>query len=208
MSKREPACTVNVTAAGQVQVWLTEPLIKDWVVAYRVVFRGRGARRRAHIVELRVTSRTFLADEATDPRAPFSFEAVRRGVTERQFRTALAATVEELTTDPFLRPVADTLGPAPHLQNGVEGRGAGRPGRTRTFYAKFACRLHDIEQDMRREPGASTHAQLVAEYGKPRTTIAKWVRIAREQGFLTPARKGERGGKATAPARALARGDK
>jgi hypothetical protein len=182
--------------------------VKDWIVAYRVVFRERGTRRRARIVELRISASEFLPRPVNDPRATFSFDAVRRGVTERQFQAALAATVDALTSDPFLEQVAKTIKPVRQLRNSAEGRGAGRPGRPRSFYAKFAIRYHDVEHDERREPGTSTHAILATEYSKPPTTIAKWIRIARQQGFLTPAHRGQRGGMRTEAALALIRGRK
>jgi hypothetical protein len=213
MPKREPEATVYVTESGEIQLWVKMPLLKGWIAAYWVVFQGLGSARRARIAELRVTSPSFLdplrKGPVTVPRANLSFDAVRRHITEREFQAALTATVDWLTGEPFMRQVAQVIRPVKPMRRISEGRGAGRPGRPRSFYAKFANRYHEIENDQRREPGASTHATLAKEYDVAKTTIAKWIRIARQQELITKARRrGERGGMSTAAARALLRGGK
>jgi hypothetical protein len=199
-------------AVGAEDHWLEIPLGHGWIAAYRLAHRGPAERRRTHILELRVFpderdhdagewSGLFLGTHATT-RTPFAFERVRRGVTEKGFNAALAAT----------RQVAEQAGALARLgaparrQAGsrVEGRGAGRPPKyPRVFFARLALEYHRIEHLSRKEPGKSTRQILADRHDKPVTTIAKWLWRARRFGFLTKEGKGARGSYATEAAKTL-----
>jgi hypothetical protein len=149
------------------------------------------------------------AERRTSAFSAFSFEAIRRSITARHFKDALAAAIgpllapdaagNEVLLEIFGSPVAALAA----VSKQSKERTAGRPGRPAVFYAKFALRYHDVEQDPLREAGASTREILAEHYHKPVTTIGKWIRIARQQGFLTPGVRGRRGGMATKVAREL-----
>jgi hypothetical protein len=98
--------------------------------------------------------------------------------------------------------------PATRHYSKHEGRGAGRPGLPRAFYALLAVRYDQIEHHQRREPGASTRQFLKQRYSEYRdaslAAIGKWLTTARVQGFLTPVQRGQRGSRATDIARTLA----
>lgn len=203
------------------EYWLKLPIGERWTAAYRLTFEGEGVRRRARIIELRVVPgragdfypnrnyESWESRERASGRAatPFSFDAIRRGVTARLFADALAVVG---TLIPHDDEPDDWGTPAFQLESASsKHRAAGRPGRPLTFYAKFAVRYSDVEHGTRRERGASTRAILARQYKVPVTTIGKWIRTARQHGFLTPVVRGQRGGMATNVARELsARGEK
>ena len=213
----KPAAAYRVSGnPGAEDYWLMVPLDNKWTAAYRLAYHGQGAHRRTRICELRIVRcRPGEFDPRIDfeiwgihplsagpPRPvfpPFSFEAVRRGITARLFTDALAAVPAMLPPDD---PPDDWGNPPSRLERTRTRRG--RPIRyPPVFYAEFAVRYHDVEHDERREPGASTRAILAKRYKVPLTTIGKWIRIARQRGFLTRVVRGQRGGMATHAAREL-----
>jgi hypothetical protein len=211
----KPAPAYLVTGPDGHDYWLMVPLDNKWTAAYRLAYHGDGAHRRARICELRIVrcrpgdfhpridfEKWGLHPLSKVPRPvfpPFSFEAVRHGITARLFADALAAV-------PALIPPDDAPeewgGPASRLESTRPRRG--RPvSYSPEFYAEFAVRYHNVEHDERRERSASTRALLAKRYKVPLTTIGKWIRIARQRGFLTRVVRGQRGGMATHAARAL-----
>lgn len=216
---------------GATQYWLTYPLDRGWVAAYRLTYHGDGPQRRARIRELRIVpglpgargkptaflpganypflesgtgprGRTF---PALTPRGPFSFDAVRRAITSKTFRHVLAAVASFTADDDGPDDDFPDWAPPTARLEAPKRRGPGRPvERFPLHYAKFALRYHRAEHSTRREPSVSTRAILADQYRVPVTTIGKWIRIARQQGFLSPAiARGSRGGIATPAARAL-----
>jgi len=212
------------TARGAKEYWLTVRLVDGWIAAYRVIYRGDGAHRRAHIGELRIVpalsgqhanfspsvrydfyERIAKAHGRTIP--PFAFEAVRPILTPRFFADALAV-LGKFRQDDKDDPWEDPLWPPPLGAARVEPvaptrRAPGRPPRDPLFYAKLAVAYDQVEHFSRREPGASTRATLARRYKVPVTTIAKWIRTARQHKFLTPVRRGQRGGQAMPTAHEL-----
>jgi hypothetical protein len=201
--------------------WLEIPIGKGWIAAYRLQHTGRGSRRRTtQILEVRVFpdehgdrragewSAAVLGTPARKPRMAFSFERVRRGITERSFNAALAATGENAS-----RQGASHVFGTPGTRHGGsrrEGRGAGRPRlRDNAFYAKLAVRYDAIEHSDRREPGESTRRTLAKTYQQQlghtvtENNIGKWLQQAYALGFLTPSLQGSRRRRATKAARDL-----
>ena len=197
-SRREPQ---------EPQDWLEVPIGGGWIAAYGLRHSGRPQRRRTRITELRIVpdGPNRKAGQRGDGRRSqrFSFDRLRRGVTERQFATCLAATVDNAAAHRALAAFGDPgqqLAASPR-----EGRGAGRPPiHSRAFYARVALSYERIEHDDRREPQTSTRQALARKYGEPVTTIAKWLRVARRKGFLTKAKRGGRRSRATDLARETA----
>lgn len=185
--------------------WLVMSLGEEWTAAFHLATRD-GATAEAVITELRIVPcrptlftpefnrRNSLVRSGRLAVGTFPFEAMRRGVTARRVVDALIA----------LAPRGDDeLTPPARLAASAARRSAGRPGRPRKFYATFAVRYEAIEDDERREPGASTRAALARQCKVPVTTIAKWIRTARQLGFLTAVAPGQRGGRATTLAKAF-----
>ena len=172
------------------QLWLEIPINDAWIAAFRVEWSGppKSARRRARILELRVTP---SERETTRPPKPFAFAALRRIVTERGFNAALAATVDNIAAQ----------GKAAIFREPASGldrrRGAGRPRKPDHFYARIAVRYSRIENDPDRDGAASTVARLADKHHVPITTVGKWLTTARKLGFLTPTARGQRGGRVT-----------
>jgi hypothetical protein len=187
--------------------WLSIALGDGWSVGYRLEYHGSGAERRARILEARIVPcgrpgeffpkrdakvMAAMATRRGETIGPFSFAAIRRGVTARHFADSLAAVALRVTQGPAAHPVWGD--PASRVEQ--PRRGAGRPGRPRTHYAEFAVRYEAVECDPDRVR-TSTRNILARQYKKPVSTIAKWIRTARQLGFLTPVTRGQRGGRAT-----------
>jgi hypothetical protein len=198
--------------AGAVQVdesWLEVPIGDGWIAAYRLSHGTRGSR----ITEVRV----FQDDGTERPagesnmnlqpsrrlRAPFLFERLRRGITERSFDSALAATRENAARQGALAAFGNPASRA--ARSAKEGRGAGRPGRNRRFYAEAAVRFDRIEWS-RGDGNASTYREMQKRYYPKASVaaIAKWISRAGAMGFVTAAERGERGRRATLLARKIA----
>ena len=131
---------------------------------------------------------------------------MRRGVTEKSFDSALRATRTNLQ-DRHGQPGLALFGyPATRHHQKHEGRGAGRLGRPRPFYALLAVRYDQIEHQFLREPGSSTRQVLKKHFYKDASlaAIGKWLTTARAQGFLPSVVRGQRGSRATDIARKLA----
>jgi hypothetical protein len=214
-----PSFSRFVGEARVLEDWLEVPIGDGWIAAYRVVHGGRPDAPRTRILEVRVFpdeidratlgewSAAVLGHRATTAHR-FSFERLRRGVTEKAFNTALEATRAPLVNR---RGALQYFGyPAARHHAEHEGRGAGRPGRQRTFYAKLAVRYDAIEQNPRREPRTSTRKLLQHRYYQDASLadIGKWLTTARRQGFLTTVARGARGSRATEAARTLAKRSK
>jgi hypothetical protein len=122
---------------------------------------------------------------------------MRRRLTARRFADGLAAVGSLIGRDePDFDP--REYGDPPARLKGSAVRRPGRPRvRPPAFYAKFALRYEYIENVSRREPGDSTRELLARQYKVPLTTIGKWIRVARQRGFLTKVVRGQRGGQAT-----------
>ena len=194
--------------------WLEVPIADGWVAAYRLRHSGRGRSSQTRILEVRVFpnepkraaagewSARFLGNRAKAPK-PFSFEQLRRGVTEKSFDAALEATRANAEQRGALAAFGH---PALKRHSGREGRGAGRPGLQRSFYALVAVRYEGIEQDPRREARTSTRRILQKRYHSTTSlaAIGKWLQTARKQGFLTKVDRGSRRSWATDLARQLA----
>jgi hypothetical protein len=199
---------VEEDATGE-QPWVLIGLDIGWAAAYRVRDQGDASDGRLQILELRIVPSPFGRDarRAFDsrrrtpvaPLTPFSFDTVRR-ITARSFDDAVAA----LVTMPAIEGEAPgEWRPRAEREQTRARRGPGRPSRPRTFYAEFAVRYDDIENNDNRERQVSTREILRRKYKVPLTTIGKWIRVARECGFLTAVTRGQRGGRATPAARAL-----
>ena len=201
---------LDATASKPREDWVWYSLADGWTVAYRVSYTGEGARRRARVHEVRIVPE---ADHFNGPKQnyvvyeqmladrgrripPFSFEAVRRRVTPKMLSHVLHA----YATTPGL---AGTDAPGFRAAKLAKPRRGGRPTRPLRFYARFAVAYERVENNDRREPGTSTRAILARRYDVPPTTVAKWIKVARERGLLTRVRRGERGGMATEHARQL-----
>jgi hypothetical protein len=169
----------------------------------KACYRLSYQKQRPLIHELRVMP--VVAD------GPFSFSVIQRQVTQSFFDDALAAIGSASPRDDrheATRLVGKTATITIKTSGNLTMRRA--KGRPRVYgplhYASLAKRYSDIENfDPRKERGESTREILVREYRKRREfknvtvdTIAKWIRIARQMGFLTKARKrGKRGGQVT-----------
>jgi hypothetical protein len=203
-------------AGERARPWLLVPLNAGWIAAYRLTYRGAGARRRARIAELRIvpghgafdSSRDYaLSDPAVaEPGytpTPFSFDMLRRGLTARGFDDALAAAAAPGMSDPFW---VEFGVPPPFRESPPKPRGPGRPPKSPAFYAAFAIAYNDIENIRRREARTSTRDILARRYKVPVTTIGKWILRARQLGFLGVKKRvrGQRGGFATPAAYAVA----
>jgi hypothetical protein len=202
------------------QHWIEMPIGNGWVADYLLVFDRRKPESRSRIIEVRLRPERepgympVTLDEALHakpilPRAPFSFDAIRRYVTQRQFKTALdsvVAAVESPEPTNALRILARMGGGPPPSGLDTSGRRVGRPPKhDQLFFAKFAARYEAVEQSPRREAGDSTRAILARERRATVYQVGKWIQRARRLGFLTPPPKGRgsRGGQATAAAKAL-----
>jgi hypothetical protein len=200
--------------------WLEVPIGEGWIAAYRLQHTGRGSRRRTQILEVRVFpdergdrragewSAAVLGTPSRKLRTAFSFERVRRGITERSFNAALAATGENASHQGASH-VFGTPGTR-HAGSRHEGRGAGRPRlRDDAFYAKLAVRYDALEHSDRREPGESTRRTLAKTYQQQightvtENDIGKWLQQACALGFLTASLQGSRRRRATDAAREL-----
>lgn len=182
------------------QHWLDIPMGSGWIASYQLAYK----KGQARILEVRVVPDAPGRFPRTVPRPrpyrAFSFDLVRRQIRERTVTTALASLVDHFAAQGLL----DLFGhPSKQLRRSVqERRGAGRPPkRPDVFYARLAVEYHGIEHHPRREPGASTRKLLASRHHVPKTTIPKWLQVAGQKGFLTKARKGQRGRMATAAAR-------
>jgi hypothetical protein len=156
-------------------------------VAYRVSYTAQGSRRRARIHEIRIVPKLPSGfdpalDSGTVPASALSFAALRRRVTARHFGHAMQAV---RVPDPKPARVA------------TRRRGPGRPPLPAHFYASLAVHYARVENDTRRDGRESTRDKLAAHYQVPVTTIAKWIHMARQRGFLTSVARGERGGQVT-----------
>lgn len=208
-----PLFTVGETRV--IEDWLEVPIGGGWIAAYRIAHSGDPETPQTRILEVRI-----FPDEPKRPiagewsakvrggrarvRTAFSFERLRRGVTEKSFNAALQATrsnaEERNALGAFGYPAKQRMG------SGDEGRGAGRPGLSRSFYALVAVRYHEIEHDPDRDPGTSSRRTLKQRY-YPKASldaIGKWLTTARKQGLLTNVNRGSRGSMATGVAYALA----
>jgi hypothetical protein len=202
--------------------WLVVPM-GDWCAAYLVFPRGRGARQESVIAEVRIMPAPewpapphhglYMTGpfERAMPRGttpePFSFSLVHRGLTQRHFADALASTLATARGVWSDRDMRALRMPAPRRQRPVTARRTGRPPKPDTFYAAFARQYHAIEHHHRREPQSSTRDRLAHLHRVPVTTIAKWILVARQKGFLTTVKRGQRGGMVTRAALALLGGD-
>ena len=194
--------------------WLEIPIGDGWIAAYRLAHAGSPRAPRTRILEVRVFpderervasgewSAAVLGNRAKALRQ-FSFERLRRGVTEKSFDAALQATRANAEKHGALEAFGH---PGRGHRSDREGRGAGRPGRQRSFYALVAVRYHRIEHHSRRPVGTSTREVLRARHYPDASTaaIGKWLTTARRLGFLTKVSRGQRGAMATDIARALA----
>ena len=204
--------------AGEAYVtddWLEIPIGDGRIAAYRLAHAGRPSAPRTRILEVRVFpderervasgewSAAVLGNRAKALKQ-FSFERLRRGVTEKSFDAALQATRASAEKHGALEAFGH---PARGHRSDREGRGAGRPGRQRSFYALVAVRYDRIEHDFRRVPGTSTR-ELLKERYYPKATLAaigKWLTTARKQGLLTKVARGSRASRATDIAQQLAK---
>jgi hypothetical protein len=199
--------------AGEVAIeedWLELPIGDGWVAAFLLAHAADEAAHHATVLELRIfpdeTNRrpgewsgSFRGSKATRAARGFSFERVRRQVTER----ALNAAMEAIRLNVKRQGAIGALGPVGDRRHGTgrEGAGAGRKGRSDGFWEQFSKAYHRAENDPRRERGESTystHKRLAQQYGKRETTIAKWIQRARAKGFITKTQPGRRGGMARA----------
>jgi hypothetical protein len=199
--------------AGEVAIeedWLELPIGDGWVAAFLLAHAADQASDHATVLELRIFpdenhrrpgewSGSFRGSKAMRAARGFSFERVRRQVTER----ALNAAMEAIRLNVKRQGAMAALGPVGDRRHGTgrEGAGAGRKGLSDGFWEQFSRAYHRAENDPRRERGASTystHKRLAQQYGKRETTIAKWIQKARAKGFITKTQPGRRGGMARA----------
>ncbi len=193
--------------------WLEVPIGDGWLAAYRLAHVGPPEHPRTRILEVRVFpdepdhtagdwSAAVLGRAVTPAATAFSFERLRRGVTEKLFNAALSATRANAERHRALEAFGH---PARRHQPAHEGRGAGRPRLPAMFYARLAVRYHAIEHHRRREPRMSTRTLLQQRY-YPEASVAaigKWLSTARRHGLLTKTERGGRGSMATMAARQL-----
>lgn len=212
------------------QRWLSFPLSprRDWMAVYRVTVEGEGTRRRFRVGELRIVPVTNAASFDFDPattnleaweaqrreqgrRLPaFPFDNVRRWITQRHFVDAVAASSKCLPRGLWLQlpdrlETSDAAGEEQLVEVASTRQRIGRPpSHPPEFYAKFAIEFDRVEYHMRRrEPGSSTRKILAEKHKTTVNVIGKWIRVARQKGFLAPVKRGRRGGRVLPAAKEL-----
>jgi hypothetical protein len=130
--------------------WINFPISEGWKVGFRVRYQTANGKREARLVEMKIvpcrSDEPFVPNwgyEEYKHRAwralrtieRFSWKAFHRAITERHVRDALAA--------------VDAMGVGNYIPSRLESprrkRGAGRPGRGLSFYARFAIQYDAVE---------------------------------------------------------------
>jgi hypothetical protein len=190
-----------VTAAyekvpGVLEIWLEQPLDRQWVALFRLVRRGGGS-DRFRVGELRIfpaEAGRRVAGEWSGSWRGIEAEAPRRGLTTKVVKLAqphlwlqsmrtFAPRFRELFPDNVELPVAPSRSP-------TERRG--RPKLPDKFLATVA-REYAVASAAGKPP-----VEAVAQrHGEDVAKVRGWIHKARLRGFLTVSAQGKTGGEVT-----------